>query len=176
MNMEKVIREEVIIHWRRRRFQSRLLNYTVSLCITVGLYLAVAPFVFIAWNYTHSLPGHVYAVITLLTPRRGNVAAFQPPANPYYPHQMRFLKLLMGDAGDRITHRGRMVYLNGMAVGVAQTRDSREGRQLAMIADGVIPAGYHFMWTPHVRSYDSRYAEIGLISDAQIVGRAFLLF
>lgn len=165
----------LILQWRRSRFRLRLFKLLCGLAVVVGLYKMVEPYAFLMWNATESLQGRWFVVVTVQAPRRGDFVAFVPPQNAYYPVEMRFTKMLIGSAGDVITHKGREVFLNGVSVGVARETDSSGRRKLDMIRDGVIPAGYHFVWTPHPRSYDSRYAEIGLVSDAQIIGRAYRL-
>ena len=61
--------------------------------------------------------------------------------------------------------------VNGAPVGVAKTH-SRDGRPLAPIAPGTIPPGHFFLFADHPDSHDSRYAEIGLVPRARILGRA----
>ena len=63
------------------------------------------------------------------------------------------------------------VFLDGVPVGRAKTH-ALDGRPLDAIAPGVIPAGHYFLHADHADSHDSRYAEIGLVSGARILGRA----
>ena len=76
------------------------------------------------------------------------------------------------DAGDVIEVRGRRIYVAGVFVGEAKPF-AQSGRPLEAIESQVIPAGYVFMSGEHIDSYDSRYAEIGLIPRERIIGRAF---
>ncbi|MCY3754646.1 MAG: S26 family signal peptidase [Alphaproteobacteria bacterium] len=66
------------------------------------------------------------------------------------------------------------VFLDGVAVGRAKTH-ALDGRPLAAIAPGIIPPGHHFLHADHPDSHDSRYAEIGLVPRARILGRAVAL-
>ena len=66
------------------------------------------------------------------------------------------------------------VRLDGEPVGRAKTH-ALDGRPLAAIAPGVIPPGHYFLHADHPDSHDSRYAEIGLVPRARILGRAVAL-
>jgi conjugal transfer pilin signal peptidase TrbI len=84
---------------------------------------------------------------------------------------MVFGKIVAGVPGDRIELRGREVIVAGRAVGLAKPT-SRTGVPVATIAPGVIPPDHYFVMTPHPDSLDSRYAMIGLIPRARILGVA----
>ena len=68
----------------------------------------------------------------------------------------------------------RTVRIDGIAVGRAKTH-ALDGRPLAAIAPGRIPAGHYFLHADHPDSHDSRYAEIGLVPRSRILGRALAL-
>jgi len=91
----------------------------------------------------------------------------------------RFVKYMLGLPGDRIELEGRQVWLvtgrGRINAGVCKTH-SRQGTPLAPIAPQVIPAGYVYMWAPHVDALDSRYAAMGLVPAAAIAGRAVSLW
>lgn len=169
--------EEVglIKQWRLRRFRRRLVRFLSGLLVLAGAYALVLPYAAIEWNGTESLPGKVFLIVKFQRPALGEMGIFMPPANPYYPRGLAFTKIVIGNPGDTITHQGRDVYLNGKKFGTCLQWDSGHRRRLKMTPDGVIPAGYHFVWTPHPHSYDSRYADIGLVSDAQFFGKAYRL-
>lgn len=172
----KVEDQTLILAWRRRCFQWRLIKVIVVAFAGGMAMWALAPVASLGWNETTSLPGKVYAVSRIQRPEKGQLAAFYPPVNPYYPREMWFTKIVVGVAGDVITHRGRTVLINGKPIGEARETDSERKRALTMVSDGVIPEGYYFVWTPHPRSYDSRYADIGLVHEKRIIGRAYRLF
>lgn len=168
--------EQLILSWRKRQFKARLLKLIAVTAAGFICAWAIAPIVSLNWNHTESLPGKVYAVVHDQKPNKGEMAAFYPPENPYYPKEMWFTKIIVGVPGDVITHQGRDVLINGNLVGEAKATDSGNRRPLDMVNAGIIPAGYYFVWTPHARSYDSRYADIGLIHEKRIIGRAYRLF
>ncbi|MYK13087.1 MAG: hypothetical protein F4050_03270, partial [Rhodospirillaceae bacterium] len=66
------------------------------------------------------------------------------------------------------------VRVDGEPVGRAKSH-ALDGRPLAAVAPGVIPPGHYFLHADHPDSHDSRYAEIGLVPRARILGRAVAL-
>ncbi len=85
------------------------------------------------------------------------------------------LKIIGGVAGDEITHQNGSVFVNGKPIGHVRQQTSCK-KAVTPIAPGIIPAGKIFVYTPHPRSIDSRYAEVGLISLTNVVGRAYAIF
>ena len=63
------------------------------------------------------------------------------------------------------------VFLDGEPVGRAKTH-ALDGRPLAAVSPAIIPPGHYYLHGDHVDSHDSRYAEIGLVPRARILGRA----
>ena len=66
------------------------------------------------------------------------------------------------------------VTVGGARLGRAKTH-ALDGRSLAALAGGAIPPGHFYLHATHVDSHDSRYAEIGLVPRARILGRAVAL-
>lgn len=126
-----------------------------------------------AINETESLPNWGFWLdkdVKGMTWRHGDYVAFVSPDNPYYPHNMIFVKKILGVPGDVVSHQGRDVFINGHFVGHAKER-SKTG-QVAEIGDvGVIPAGRYFVGSDHPDGLDSRYKMIGLIELKRLVGK-----
>jgi len=81
----------------------------------------------------------------------------------------RFVKIVKGINGDRVLVRSGEVYVN----------EGRLGRVLSIrnpVDDVVLNKGELFVYSPHIRSLDSRYADHGLILESQVIGRAFPIF
>ncbi|NNM50692.1 MAG: type IV secretory pathway protease TraF-like protein [Pseudomonadales bacterium] len=160
--------------------RQRVLRYLVRSWLAIGIFMlvarAVGRYVFLAFKLTPSIDGHVFLVFPGASPQRGDLVAFHAPANPYYPRELWWMKYLVGVPGDQIVHRGRKIWVAGVYRGTSQLRSQQDNRSLVMIADGVIPAHYQFVWGTHPRSLDSRYQIIGLIRDDQVMGRGFRLF
>jgi conjugal transfer pilin signal peptidase TrbI len=125
-----------------------------------------------ALNQTESLPNWAFlADQANRHPKRGELVAFVPPQNPFYPPGMAFGKIVGGVAGDRVTRKGRAFFVNGRYIGAAKAR-AQDGRAVAPGPVGRIPPGWYFVYAPHRDSFDSRYALMGWIPQARILGVA----
>ena len=103
----------------------------------------------------------------------GDRVLFEPPASVV--SRVPYLKTVRGVPGMSIAvAEDGTVRLDGVAVGRAKTH-ALDGRPLAAIALGIIPPGRYFLHADHPDSHDSRYAEIGLVPRARILGRAVAL-
>ncbi len=120
------------------------------------------------FNATDSVEGYVFMLGGSGTPYRGALIAFQPPKNDFYRH-IKFIKYVAGIPGDRVTRRGREFFINDKFIGVAK-EFSKKGAPLKASEPGVIPHGKVFVWTPHPDSFDSRYAQISLLDQKNIIG------
>lgn len=156
-----------LLTWRR------ILSIYVVLAVVgafVGLNYARERWAF-GLNMTESLPNWAFIADADVFPQKGELVMFDPPENPYYRGRP-FVKQIVGIAGDRVEVRGRRVYVAGTYVGEAKVA-SQDGRPLEVIAPQTIPEGLVFVAGTHRDSYDSRYAEIGLIPVESVVGRAY---
>ena len=103
----------------------------------------------------------------------GDRVLFEPPAA--VGSEVPYLKTVRGVAGMRIEiGEDGTVLLDGVPAGRAKTH-ALDGRPLAAIAPGIIPPGHFYLHADHVDSHDSRYAEIGLVPAARILGRAIAM-
>ena len=103
----------------------------------------------------------------------GDRVLFEPPEALGSP--VPYLKTVRGLPGMTVAvAEDGTVFLDGVTVGRAKTH-ARDGRLLEAIAPGVIPPGRYFLHADHPDSHDSRYAEIGLVPRARILGRAVAL-
>lgn len=154
-----------------RRRSRRIIASFIGACavIGVGLY-ALLPYGFLSINWTNSLPGTVFWVDTTTAPSLGEVAAFYPPKGHKLHQNMWFGKVIVGQAGDEVHIKNARVFINGQDFGEVHAK-TLHGAPLKAIESGVIPQDAVFMWTPHERSYDSRYKDIGFIHEDAIFGR-----
>lgn len=129
-----------------------------------------------AVNASFSLPGTLYLIEKGDFPKRGEYVAFTYQSDFLYPQGTRFLKRVMGTAGDSVQSSGHKYYVNGKFVGEAKptTSNGRPIRELGF--NGEIPAGYYYAMADHPLSLDSRYEVVGLVSASQVIGKAFRLF
>ena len=103
----------------------------------------------------------------------GDRVLFEPPAALNAP--VPYLKAVRGLPGMRIEiDPDRTVYLDGLPAGRAKTH-ALDGRRLEAIAPGIVPPRHYYLHADHHDSHDSRYAEIGLVPRARILGRAVAL-
>jgi conjugal transfer pilin signal peptidase TrbI len=76
---------------------------------------------------------------------------------------IRLAKKIIGIAGDRISISGQRFFINGMDYGTIKSNFSN-GSHLTPIQESIIPIGYVFVYAPHSESFDSRYADFGLVN------------
>ena len=116
-----------------------------------------------------------YAVFPLFgaDPRIGDRVLFEPPEE--LGSVVPYLKTVRGLPGMRIgVDKDRTVHVNGVPLGRAKTQ-ALDGRPLVAVAGGGIPPGHYYLHADHPDSHDSRYAEIGPVPRARILGRAVAL-
>jgi conjugal transfer pilin signal peptidase TrbI len=127
-------------------------------------------------NVSNSLDGTLYLVEKRSLPTRDHYAAFYYPSDFIYPKNARFLKRVVGVAGDTVESKDHQFYVNGKPVGKAMSVTSEGNPIEESNFKGVIPAGHYYMMGDHPKSLDSRYKVIGLVSDQMIIGRGYRLF
>ena len=145
--------------------------------IALGVMIALAALWLVAVSRVHvnaswSDEAWGYAAFPLFgeAPEIGDRVLFEPPEA--VGSRVPYLKTVRGVPGMRIeVGEDGTVRLDGEPVGRAKPH-ALDGRALALIAPGVIPLGRFYVHAGHVDSHDSRYAEIGLVPAARILGRA----
>jgi conjugal transfer pilin signal peptidase TrbI len=125
-------------------------------------------------NASESLPNWAFFVEKHVMPTRGQYVFFRVPETAlikahFGEHPKPFGKLVMGVAGDLVTRHGQNVLVNGSSVAVLK-KLSKRGEFLTPGPLGRVPDGCYFVATPHRDGFDSRYADIGWVCAAQIVG------
>ena len=115
-----------------------------------------------------------YLVLPLwVEPKLGDRVLFEPPDAVHSP--VPYVKTVRGLPGAVVTFGAdRTVRVGGTALGRAKAH-ALDGRPLEAIAPGIVPPGRYYLHAEHPDSHDSRYAEIGLVPRARILGRAFAL-
>lgn len=159
------------------RFAKRFIVWLSLLGLFLMAGWAASPWIGIGFNITDSVSGVVFLILKKEVPVKGELAAFYPPPNDFYKRHY-FVKYVSGVAGDQVIRRGASFYINDgireTYVGDAKPR-SRSGVALQASTGGLIPDGFVYVSTPHKDSFDSRYQQIGWISEASIMGRAIRL-
>ena len=143
------------------------------MAVLAGLWLVAASRVHVNASWSDEAWG--YAVVPLFgeDPGIGDRVLFDPPEA--LGAEVPWLKTVRGLPGMRIAvGADGTVTVGGVRLGRAKTH-ALDGRPLAAIAAGTIPPGHYFLHADHRDSHDSRYAEIGLVPRARILGRAVAL-
>ena len=130
-------------------------------------------------NRSESLPIRSVLILKGKLPYKvDQIFVFKVKNNPHYPNQEKeFIKLAGGFAGDEIKVKlsEREVYVTDRLIGVAKA-ESLKGLPLTMINAGTIPIHKFFAYTPHKDSLDSRYQDLGLVDEKDIIGTAIATF
>ena len=147
----------------------RNIGFAVAIALA-GLWLLAASRVHVNASWSDEAWGYAAFPLFGEEPAVGDVVLFEPPDALGSP--VPYLKTVRGLSGDRVAiGPDRVVTVGGVALGIAKTH-ALDGRPLAAIAAGTIPPGHYYLHGDHVDSHDSRYAEIGLVARARILGRA----
>jgi conjugal transfer pilin signal peptidase TrbI len=125
-------------------------------------------------NTSESLPNWAFFVEKNTEPRRGDYVFFKPPVTPllvrhFGEHPGSFGKQVLGLPGDVVSHDGAVVRINGNPVARMKPL-TRTGEPLHAGPTGRVPDGCYFAGTGHKDGFDSRYAEIGFVCRARILG------
>ena len=91
-------------------------------------------------------------------------------ANKFY--EAPFVKIVGGVAGDIISVRNREYYNGSLFLGKSKL-SSISGDILTSSQGGEIKSGEYYVYASHEDSLDSRYEEIGKISDSDVIGKAY---
>ena len=164
----------------RRRWYLYLPVFAIWGFAYVRLFIDPTPRLPLLVNWTPSLPYRL-ALMQYQHPavQRGDliVFAFAGEAQAHYPglRGQPFFKRVRGVPGDVVTVSERAVFVNGEAVGLAKVR-AFDGHPLAPIAPTVSPPGHFYVQGMGPHSFDSRYAESGLVRAEQVVGIVVPIF
>ena len=148
----------------------------IGLAVMVGLaalWLVAASRVHVNASWSDGAWGYAAFPLFGEDPKIGDRVLFEPPEAIGSP--VPYLKTVRGVPGMRIdVDADGTVVLDGVRVGLAKTH-ALDGRPLGAVAPGTIPEGHFYLHADHVDSHDSRYAEVGLVPRARILGRAIAL-
>ncbi len=154
-------------HARRRKF-----GLAVMIAMA-ALWLGLASRVHVNASWSDEAWGYAAFPLFGEEPKIGERVLFEPP--PAVGSKVPYLKTVRGLPGMTIEiGPDRTVFLDGVALGRAKAH-ALDRRPLTAIAPGVIPPGRYFLHADHPDSHDSRYAEIGLVPRARILGRAIAM-
>lgn len=139
---------------------------------TLGVIWQISHHVNLVYSRTDSLPHHLFLQCKRVKPQRDNYTCL---TSSWYGR--RVIKKVVGMAGDTLVYDGQgNLWVNALWIGRAlkigkPKKQAKDGRPLTPIKPGVIPAGKVFVVGDHERSFDSRYAELGLVPETVLQGR-----
>ena len=156
-------------------------------------------------NKSESLPGRVFLVVKGASFKKGDLIGIESHQTSF-GRTNRLIKRVGGVAGDQIHFKIEWqesgdryphlemkdlkvnLYINDQCIGPVFNQTS-EGTALTPLKEQRIPEGSYFVHGTHPKSFDSRYAEFGLISEEEfpssikedsqktkILGRAWRIF
>jgi conjugal transfer pilin signal peptidase TrbI len=143
----------------------------------LGMIWQTSHHVNLVYSHTNSLPYRLFLQCKHVKPKRGDYTCFD---SPWYGG--RVIKKVEGMAGDKLVYdkEGNLwveaLGVNALWIGRAlkigrPKRQAKDGRPLTSIKPGIIPDGKVFVVGDHERSFDSRYAELGLIPETALQGK-----
>jgi conjugal transfer pilin signal peptidase TrbI len=166
--------------FQRHRFVCGLVALIWTLAL-VRLFVDNTPWLPVLFNWTGSLPYRVaYVEYGSHAIARGDLIVYAfagEAAKTDYPglRKQPFFKMVAGVPGDRISVRGREVFVNDAFVGTAKTH-TFDRRPLEPIAPTVIPPGYFYVMGTTVDSFDSRYRSSGLVDARAVIAKVRPVF
>lgn len=127
-------------------------------------------------NFTQSLPEKLFIYkYDDLNLNRNDTAVIVAEGLPNVSDGIKLIKRVNGFAGDKITVRGNNLYINEKLI-LSHFDTKAYWGDLHKIKDQVIPENCYFINGVSQHSFDSRYAEVGLVCKERIVGKAWALF
>ena len=121
-------------------------------------------------NITDSLPYYLFTTSPITLVEREMFVSFS------HAFSVRdLIKKVVGLPGDKIVVQDHRIFVNGQDYGSIQ-QISPSGMSISPIKETVIPEGYVFVHATHPLSFDSRYAEFGLVAKEQLKERVCPIF
>lgn len=158
--------------------RSRIKKATIGIGIFCLILTGLGSCTQLLENVSESLDDVRYLLILKSTKiKRGDVVSIQGHT-PQYVGNYIFTKRVIGLPGDYITRDKAHLTLkaqNGaFAIILPLLNQTKEGKPLTPLSFEVVPQGYFFVTGDHLRSFDSRYEEFGLVKKENIYGKALL--
>jgi signal peptidase I len=129
-------------------------------------------------NVSESLDDVRYLLVLKSTKiKRGDIVSIQGHT-PQYVGKHIFTKRVVGIPGDYIirdkTHLTLKTQNGAFSITFPLLMQTKEGLTLTPLSLEIVPQGYFFVTGDHLRSFDSRYEEFGLVLKEKIYGKALL--
>ena len=146
-------------HWDHKFFSSLILLFGLGV---FGISMTL-PETHFRLNASSSLPQTLFLATRFPPPfAKGQIVSIDHPTLG-----LPVGKIVGGMPGDCISISDNVLFLNEKEIGKIQAI-SKSGKTYSPINEGIIEEGSYFVYTPHPDSFDSRYAEFGLIREEWI--------
>lgn len=157
---------------------SRIKKAVIGIGIFCLILVSLGSYTQLLENVSESLDDVRYLLILKSTKiKRGDIVSIQGHT-PHYVGDHSFTKRVVGLPGDYITRNKTHLTLkaqNGaFSITFPLLTQSKEGHPLTPLSLKIVPQGYVFVTGDHLRSFDSRYEEFGLVKKEKIYGKALL--
>lgn len=160
--------------------KNSLLKGLSCFLVVLGVISLISSQVSVVYSKSNSLPYHFFLNLKHLAPKKGHYTCFH---SHWYGGQV--IKKVVGMEGDTLTYdnEGNLWLVpfdidtsKGTRLKIGKQQEfAKDGRKLTPITAGFIPKGKVFVLGEHERSFDSRYAELGLVSLSKLNGRLIAL-
>ena len=163
--------------------QKKELKKLIKLLLGIGAFMAagwwLTTYTQLLEVTSESLEGvHYLLVRKSASINRGDIVAIQGHKPQYLEESYLFAKRVIGLPGDQITKTKKDLTIKAENESCAITYPlldkTKEGQVLTPLSSPIIPEGYFLVVGDHLRSFDSRYEEFGLVSIDNIYGKALL--
>lgn len=146
---------------KRARPAALMLVFAIAIYWSIS-YMIQERYICFIKNVSESLPFSYFIGYKLKEPERGMYVTFEHPKS-----EILLAKRITGLPEDLIAIRDMQVFINGIPYGDIQNM-SPSGMLLSPVQEGEIPKGYVYVAGLHPLSFDSRYAEFGLVAITQL--------
>jgi conjugal transfer pilin signal peptidase TrbI len=155
----------------KRCFETKSLKRgVISFAVGFGVFGFFSEQIHFIKSLTDSLPEHYFVQLPKRTPKIGDLTVVN---NQFYGG--RLIKKIIGQAGDQVsTDTNGDLWVGKQLVGKVYPQTG-DGRNLTPTQDQVIPEGQVFLYSPHPKSFDSRYQEVGLVQVNELEGTAIAI-
>ncbi len=164
-------------------FQKKEFKKLIKLLLGIGVFMAagwwLTTYTQLLEVTSESLEGIHYLLVRKSTSiNRGDIVAIQGHKPQYLERNYIFTKRAIGLPGDQVTKTKNGLTIKAKNGSFTTTypllERTKEGQTLTPLSISAIPDGYLFVVGDHLRSFDSRYEEFGLVSINNIYGMALL--
>ena len=128
-------------------------------------------------NYSESLPYKFVIIDKSKKPtKKGQIAVFYVLNNKELAvEKIKFIKIYGGSEGSEILLKNNKIFVDDFLIGEVKEK-SKKNQKLTAIQSQIISKQKYFFYSLHQDSFDSRYQEIGLIDEKNIVGTVIFAY